>query len=459
MPPRNDDEDDSNAEEEDDGEAEESDDAAADDEERELDAESDADGGVDVGEHEDGESEEPPRASWGDRMRRRARGAGGMGRRSTGPAPRAAAAKIRAVDVNAAPAVEGLPPTELAPDISSWPGTADAARTVGKHVSTIKLWRTQGRIRAIQDGSGCWRHHPDDLAEAVDTPDQTDPGTVLAQGMTAIVQQGSNANERLLAMTELTTEGLRTASTVLSEELKRAYSKIAELEKKLSETNDKLAATRELDLKHERYMRRLDQKHELEVSGSKETSARLEGLLTIIGPIAASIAARLIGNIEGAEKAEARAAGVREKNGQNGPIGQNGKKDPSSPTDPAVPADPAVSPVSPAPLYSKDDRLVPIETRITDAMSRLCIAIRHLDGPAFQGLRAMMPDGVQRALDDIVRGETDSAVGQALATVIKAAQGLSDLQFKTIRPIAPIDIVNVLSELRELLRVKEDKPS
>lgn len=348
----------------------------------------------------------------------------------------------------AATAPEGTPPTELAPDVTEWPGTSDAARIVGKHVSTIKLWRAQGRIRAVQDASGCWRHHPDDLAEAVDAPDQTDPGAVLAQGMTAIVQQGSNANERLLTMTEIATSGLQTATGVLSTELERAYAKIASHEATIAELTEKLAATKELDLKHERYMRRLDHKHELELAGAKETSERLGGLLTIVGPIAASIAARFLGNIGKAEGIEARAAGVS-------PPGAPTSATTAPASSEGAPTPPAESPAPPPPV-PKD---APIETRITDAMSRLCIAIRGLDGPAFRGFRAMMPPAVQAALDDIMEGKSDSAVGQALAALIKAAQNLSDLQFKALRPIAPADIANVLAELRELLHVKEEKPS
>lgn len=389
------------------------------------------------------------RSAWERRVRRRARGAGGMGRRSTGPTPRPSSPPSAAVMGVAAASVEAE--SELATDISSWPGTADAAKMVGRHVSTIKLWRAQGRIRAQQDAAGCWRHHPDDLAESVDTPDATDAGSVLAAGMTAIVQQGASANERLLEMTEIAASGLQTAAGVLSKELERAYAKIAALEQKLSEAKDRLTATHDLDLKHERFMRRLDQKHELEVAGSKETSARLEALLTIVGPIAASMAARLIGRLGEAEALDAKAAGVT--GGQNEAGDQSGQSE-DRPNSPAAPA------AAPSPLsLAKDDPLVPIETRITDAMSRLCLAIRSLDGPALQGFRSMMPPAVQVALDDILDGKTDSAVGHALATLIKAAQNLSDLQFKALRPIAPADIASILAELRELIRVKEDKPS
>lgn len=320
-----------------------------------------------------------------------------------------------------------LPTTELAPEIASWPGTAEAAKMVGKHPSTIKLWRTQGRIHAVQDPSGAWRHNPDDLAENINAPDQTDPGTVLATGMTAIVQQGANANERLIAMTELATEGLKGASVVLSKELERAYARIAELEVKLAELREKNVSSHIEDLRHERHMRRLDQRHELTVIGSKETSARIEGLLAIVGPIAASIGARLLGKDAEADAIEARASGA--------PLSPSGAPSP---------------PASPSASETAAD--MPFETRLTHTMSRLCEALRRLDGPALARLRAMMPPPVAAALDDVVSGKGDSVVGQALATIIKAAQGLSDLQFMTLRPIAPADVAAVLTELRDLLR-------
>lgn len=378
-------------------------------------------------------SNDPPRArepsARGHRVERRARARAdsGMGRPSTGPAVRVEAAAPE-VSVSAAETAGTPvdPETELAPDISAWPGTSDAAKAVGRHPSTIKLWRTQGRIRAIQDATGCWRHNPDDLAESLDTPDQTDPGTVLATGMTAIVQQGASANERLLRMTEIATDGLKDATGVLSEELKRAYARIAELEEKLRDAREKLSATHVEDLKHERQMRRLDQRHELTVAGGKEVTARIEGLLTIIGPIAASIGARLLGQEAAAQAIEAKATGA--------------------------PAAGSPSAVTAAPSPKED---MPFEAKITEAMGRLCFALRSLDGPALQTLRVMMPLHVQQALDDVLHGTSDSAVGKALAVIIKAAQGLSDLQFATFRPIAPADVANVLAELRELLRSEE----
>lgn len=353
------------------------------------------------------------------RPRRLNLGLTGMGRPSTGPRRRYAAQASVAGAVTTG-AVES--DTEVAPDISMWPGTADAAKQANRHPSTIKLWRAQGRIRAIQDGSGCWRYHPEDLVESMDTPDATDPGSVLASGMSAIVAQGAAANERLLQMTVLATDGLKDTTAVVSGELKRAYARIAELENKLSELRDKHAATHEGDLKHARFMRRLDQKHELELEGARETSERIGALLTIIGPIAASIGARVLGNVADAEKAERAASG-------------------------AAPAGASASPSTP-----ESPREVSPEAAVTAAMARLCAALRQLDRTAFAGLRAMLPPGVQAALDDVVQNESDSAVGKALAVIVRAAQNLSDLQFLALRPITPADVGAALSELRELLR-------
>ncbi|HWO10222.1 MAG TPA: hypothetical protein VNN80_12100 [Polyangiaceae bacterium] len=341
-----------------------------------------------------------------------------MGRPSTGPAPRSAAASGGVVEVN------GAAEAELAPDISSWPGTAEAAKIVGRHTSTIKLWRAQNRVRAIQDASGCWRYHPDDLAESVDVPDATDPGSVLASGMSAIVSQGAAASDRLIAMTELSTSGLEQACVVLSKQLETAYARIAELEKERVSLLEKLVSTHAEDLKHERYMRRLDQKHELGIASGRETSERLAGLITIIGPIAASIGQRWLGLDAVADKTEAAAiAGV---------------------------ASPASSPAG-------DDRLS-FEAKVTAAMGRLCVAIRSLAPEAYEGLRAMLPPNIAQAVMDIRLGESDATVGQALSLVVKSAQALSDLQFLAIRPIAPADVVVVLDELRTLFRNAEVKP-
>lgn len=359
---------------------------------------------------------------------RRGRGPGGMGRPSTGPRQRAASRQVDdapASDVLTIDAGEA----ELAPDISTWPGTAEAAKMVGRHTSTIKLWRTQQRIRAIQDASGCWRHHPDDLAEAINEPDATDPGAVLASGMTAIVSQGAAAHDRLITMTELSVDGLRETVVLLREELKRSHARNAELERMISAEREKNVATHSEDLKHERYMRRLDQGHAVRLAGAHETSERINGLLTMLGPIAASIGARLLGDITGAEKTEAQIAGA-------------GSKEPGM--------SPELSSNPPKPVT--EDRLVPLESRILDGMARLTDAIRKLDKPAFAGLRAMLPPAVAEALDAVVKAESDGSVGKALAVIIQAAQNLSDLQFAALRPIAPLDIATVLGELRAMLR-------
>lgn len=372
------------------------------------------------------------------------RGTSGMGRPSTGPKVRVAAAQRKVVEpVVTVAAAAADPETEVAPDISQWPGTTDAAKMVGRHTSTIKLWRAQGRIRALQDASGCWRHHPDDLAESVDTPDQTDPGQVLAAGMSAIVVQGGQASERLIEMTRTTTDGLKETADVLRKELERAYKRIAELEEKLNLLRDKHAATHSEDLKHERHTLRLRQKHELELAGSKETSERISGLLTMLGPIAASVGARLFGDIIKAEHIEAVMTGHPPT------VATPGAAGPSSDAPPATP------PVTAAPSAAPESSLVPvtsIETRITAAMGRLCDAIRRLEQPQFAGLRAMMPAAVAEALDAVVRAENDGQVGKALAVLVQAAQNLSDLQFSMLRPIAPQDIVAILAELRAILR-------
>lgn len=345
------------------------------------------------------------------------------------------------------------PVAEMAPDINAWPGTSEAAKQAGRHPSTIKLWRTQGRIRAIQDGAGCWRYHPDDLAESVDTPDSTDPGAVLASGMSAIVQQGANANERLLAMTEIATTGLQNATGVLSNELERAYARIAELEEKLAALRDKHALTHAEDLRHERYLRRLDQKHELGIESAREASQRIGGLLAVLGPIAASISLRLAGQEAKAEAVERAAAGGAASPPGNAPAAPSPAPSPIAPPAAPPPATPLTS--SLVSLESLAD--VPIETRITDAMGRLCIAIRMLDRPAFAGLRAMLPPNVAEALDAIVKADSDGTVGHALAVIVRAAQGLSDLQFMALRPIAPADVASVLAELRALLRQDDDR--
>lgn len=355
--------------------------------------------------------------------RTRARGPGGLGRPSTGPSIRYRDEPMVLTDS-----------AEVVPNIAQWPGTAEAARMAGRHTSTIKLWRTQGRIRAIQDESGCWRYHPDDLAETVDAPDGTDPGTVLAQGMSAIVGQGAAANERLIAMTALATDGLKDTAAVLSTELERAYRKIAALEEELQKLRALHGTERAAELKHDRFIRRLELSHERDVLSARETSARMAELLSVVGPIAASIGHRVLGNVAAAEQAEQTFSAP----GVVIPGGAVSSGAPGAAPPPTPPSD-----------------TLPIEARITRAMARLCEVVRTLDERAFVGLRAMLPSAVQTALDAIRTGGDDTTVGRALAVLVGAAQKLSDLQFSTLRPLAPSDVAAVLTELRELLRAEQ----
>lgn len=500
LPPRKPPETDPESDEEDD---EEFDDEVDDDfEDAEEDDEEDDEEGQDEGgdEEEDDEEgddaedlddaeDEPPEepaepAASRPRARRepqtRARGLSGMGRPSTGPRIRRPAPPPVEPSMSASASSE-TEESELAPDIADWPGTAEAARMVGRHTSTIKLWRAQGRIRAVQDGSGCWKYHPDDLAESMDAPDGTDPGSILAQGMSAIVSQGGSAHERLLAMTELATDGLKDATKVLAEQLKAAYAHIRDLEKELKELRGKMSVE---ELRHERQMRKLDHKHELDIVGAKETSERLNGLLTVLGPIAASIGQRVLGNITGAETLEAEASGFRRQasggkedfgpraSGFSGAAppnpqdadGRVGGQAPEPPSGPRPgPPEPSEAkgwsrPQTPNPSPPSAPNM-PFEARITQAMARLCDVIRRLDEPAFAGLRAMMPPKVADALDAVKKASDDGTVGRALAVIVQAAQGLSDLQFRALRPIAPADIAAVLGELREILKDADVKPS
>lgn len=293
-------------------------------------------------------------------------------------------------------------------DISSWPGTAEAARTVGRHVSTIKLWRQQGRIRAQQDEAGCWRYNPDDLAESMSEPEAPDAGTILATGMASIVEQAANANARLIQMTEVSTTGLKEACTVLAAQLAKAYERIGTLEKERSELLDKASSQLAETFKHERYLKKIQNAHELELSGARESSDRLAGLLKILGPIAASVAARLSGDEKKARGIEAAV---------------------TSPTRP-----------------------IAIETRITEAMARLAQAVTELDLPSYQGLRAMLPADVASALDTARSNEsTDEERGRALAVIVRSVQKLSPEQFAALSPLVPRPIGIVLGQLRALL--------
>lgn len=381
-----------------------------DDDQEEDDGQDDTDDDGESGTTEpahDDVARETPRPSRSVRKYGRPRGPGGMGRPPKGPPVRAP--RPEAIPMN------GAAETEVAPDISQWPGTAEAAAAVGRHTSTIKAWRTQNRIRAIQDESGCWRYHPDDLAECVDLPDTTDPGAVLAAGMSAIVAQGTSASERLLTMTELATSGLKDAAGVLATELKAAYARIRELEKERVELLNQSAVQHAAGLEHERRMKVLDNRHALAIAGASETSQRIAGLLAIVGPIAASIGARLLGDMKAAEGLDQKTAGA------------------------------------PAPASTGDDRL-PFEARISIAMSRLCAALRALPEPAFAGLRAMMPDAIARALDVVRTGKDQTGVGESLAVLVEAARALSDLQFLSLRPIAPADVIGIIGDIRELFR-------
>ena len=325
-------------------------------------------------------------------------------------------------------------------DITLWPGTAEAARQVGKHPSTIKQWRTTGKVRAQQDEAGCWRHHPDDLVEMMTGDGEGTPmdgGAVLAAGMTAIVTQGASANERLLAMTEIATKGLESATGVISRELERAYEEVARLQKENTELRGRLATDRASELDHERRVLKMRQKHELDVTGAKESSERLMGLLSVLAPVAASMAARFLGKENEAQAAERAALAAS-------PMGSA-----------AAPGTPAAAPTErvPGPV------LVSIESRIADAMARLARAIHDLDEEPFRGLRAMVPSDVASALDAIRSTTADEQVrGAALAHVCTAAQNLSDQHFAALKPIAPAVVGQVLGELRVLLRDDPDDP-
>jgi hypothetical protein len=326
-------------------------------------------------------------------------------------------------------------------DISAWPGTAEAAKIAGKHPGTIKLWRTQGRIRAQLDGSGCWRHHPDDLVESNEPSDTADPAALLATGMTSIVQQGERAGLRLLAMTELTTQGLESSNAILSEQLKKAYARIDELEKKLERLFDRTLTSHESTFKHERWLKRMENEHELAMSEKHDAGARMEGLLRILGPIGASIAARVVGNETAAQNADAAVAEGRPLPSQPKP----------RPTSPQPAKDGSHAPVT-ASVSVPDPLPVPIELRISQALGRLAVVVRELEAGPFNGLRSMLPPDVAAALE-VVRapGTNDADAGVALATVTRAACALSSEQFAALAPIAPKPVSAILGELRALM--------
>jgi hypothetical protein len=294
-------------------------------------------------------------------------------------------------------------------DTSSWPGTADAAKMAQVHPTTIKNWRNQGRLRAQMGADGNWRHDPDSLAELVGSPETTDPASLLATGMTSIVQQGERANDRILAMTEITTAGMRQSLEIMGHELERAYARIETLEKERGELLDKATHALEANFKHERWLKRIDHEHEMAMTDKRDGSSRLAGLLEILGPIGASIAARVVGDETTARKADAKAIGT---------------------------------PVEPPET---------IETKVTRKLGDLLNAVRGLEESEFKALRCMLPDDVAVALD-IVRLEVDgSKIGASLAHVCKAACSLPRERFEALIPIAPRTIAVVLTELRALI--------
>jgi hypothetical protein len=294
-------------------------------------------------------------------------------------------------------------------DMSSWPGTADAAKMAQVHPTTIKNWRNQGRLRAQMGADGNWRHDPDSLAELVGSPETTDPASLLATGMTSIVQQGERANDRILAMTEITTAGMKQSLEIMGHELERAYARIETLEKERGELLDKATHALEANFKHERWLKRIDHEHEMAMTDKRDGSSRLAGLLEILGPIGASIAARVVGDETTARKADAKAIGT------------------------------TVEPVE------------TIETKVTRKLGDLLGAVRGLEESEFKALRCMLPDDVAVALD-IVRLENDgSKIGASLAHVCKAACSLPKERFEALIPIAPRSIAMVLSELRTLI--------
>lgn len=300
-------------------------------------------------------------------------------------------------------------------DISSWVSTAEAAKMVGRHPATIKNWRSKGRIRAQLDESGCWRHNPDDLVEAMESPENEDasPANVLAIGMESIVRQGDKAGDRLVAMTEVTTAGLERTCEILQVSLDKAHVRIADLEKKLAEAYDRGMSNLEASYKHERWKLKMQHDHEKEMAERSESGTKLLGLLQVLGPIGATIATQLTAN------SGQRTAGQ-----------------------------PAVSRL--------DTTSLPFEARVADAMSRLDVALRELDEPTRAGFRLMLPDEVRQAIDAIAEPSTPAEIrGKALGVVIRSAIALPPAQFEALRPVGPATVVAVLAEIRALNEEKE----
>lgn len=302
-------------------------------------------------------------------------------------------------------------------DISTWLSTAEAAKMVGRHPATIKNWRTKARIRAQLDDSGCWRHNPDDLVEAMESPEgeESNPAGVLAIGMESIVRQGDKAGDRLVAMTEVTTAGLERTCEILQTSLAAAHERIADLEKKLAEAYDRGMSNLEASYKHERWKLKMQHDHEEKMAERSESGTKLLGLLQVLGPIGATIATQI---------ASSRA-----------------------------PANAATSAASPSRL---DTAALPFEARLADAMARLDAALRELDEPTRAGFRLMLPDEVRQAIDAIAEPSTPAETrGKALGVVIRSAIALSPAQFEALRPVGPAAVVAVLAELRTLNEEKE----
>lgn len=292
-------------------------------------------------------------------------------------------------------------------DFSAWPAPVEAAKLAGCHPSTLKRWRNEGRIRAqMNPATGIWHYDPESLAEV---EPETDPATLLATGMTSIVQQGERAGSRLLAMTELTTDAFERAASLLGDQLAAAYERIAVLEKERAEIWDRASAGMEVRYKHERWLRRIDHDHELELTEKRDGSKRLEGLLEILGPIGASIAARVVGNEQAAVAAETKAI--------------NGPPEPT-PT---------------------------VETRIAQSLATLKTAIRSLDDTEFRAFQLMLPEDTGKALYAVRTQQDGASVGSALAHIARVSCALPREQFDAIIPIAPKAIAMALIELRRLI--------
>lgn len=334
--------------------------------------------------------------------KKNARGPNGMGRLPSGPPVRARAE----MDVE----------TEIV-DTSDWPGTALAAKMVGRHTSTIKAWRSQGRLRAVQGPDGTWRYHPEDLAELETASDASDPASVLAAGMTSIVTQGASASERLLAMTELTTAGMERSITLLSNELERAYTRITALETERVALIDRLATGRVEEMRHERQMRRIDQAHALELESAKETTARLAGLVQILGPVAATLVQQIV----------------------------QSPRDPSAPApvNPAAAPTDAVNPVAQAPQT--------FESRVADAMGRLSIALRALPPDAVTRLGALAGPSSAAHLETVTRSEDAKEIGRALGALTVTLRQLDPTVFRALSSLCPPELAAVATELRTLL--------